>query len=114
MSLTKESINPGTQNQPKININVTRDRRVADRGKKKIKVRFGTQVLDKSGHTINISQSGVLISTRYIPEPKSHVNICLEWPDREELKSGVVIWAKMYERTLIKKLPVYFAGIKFI
>jgi hypothetical protein len=114
MATIKEFITKQVNRLPKININIIKEKRTTPRVNRKIKVRFGIRVLDRIGHTVNISDGGILLSSHYCPAHLSHVNLCLEDGDREIYKTGLVVWVKMYERTMIKKDPVYFAGIKFI
>src|SRR5262245_2288142 len=80
-----------------------REKRDQERKPKRVMVRYGTRLTDKTAFTRNISASGMFLQTNSVLNPGSTIQVHLQFPDREFTMWARVRWAK--------KTPGQLAGL---
>jgi hypothetical protein len=91
----------------------TREKRVTDRARKRVMVRFGASAADKTAFTKNVSQSGMFLSTNNVFKPGSTIQVTLVFPDRQFTMWARVFWAKAVPPQLAHVLECGM-GVRFI
>jgi Tfp pilus assembly protein PilZ len=89
--------------QPQAGSTKSCDKRDSARRPRRIMVRFGTRMADKTGFTKNISETGLFIQTNSVAKPGSTIQVNLQFPDLEFTMWARVRWAK--------KAPPQLAGL---
>ena len=79
------------------------DKRDKHRNPKRVMVRYGTRMPDKTAFTKNISATGLFIQTNSVFKPGSTIQVHLLFPDQEFILWARVRWAK--------KVPPQLEGI---
>ena len=70
------------------------DKRVTDRAKRRLMCRYGVDKADKTGFTMNLSETGVFVKTNSVFPPGTTLHVELAFPDRSFSMWGRVVWAK--------------------
>jgi len=70
------------------------EKRDHERKPKRVMVRYGTRLTDKTAFTRNISASGLFLQTNSVLGPGSTIQVHLQFPDREFTMWARVRWAK--------------------
>ena len=68
--------------------------RKASRARRRLMVRFGTQVPEKTGFTKDISETGLFIRTNSVIAPGKTIQVQVEFPEEKFTLWAKVIWAK--------------------
>lgn len=79
------------------------DNRVTDRAKRRLTCRFGVDKADKTGFTMNLSETGVFIKTNSVFAPGTTLHVELVFSEQKFTMWGRVVWAK--------KVPAQLAHI---
>jgi len=70
------------------------DNRYNDRARKRVMCRFGVDKTDRTGFTMNLSETGVFVKTNNVFKPGTTLQLQLVFPDATYSMWGRVIWAK--------------------
>lgn len=70
------------------------EKRDNERKPKRLMVRYGTRLTDKTAFTRNISATGLFLQTNSVLSPGSTIQVHLQFPDREFTMWARVRWAK--------------------
>jgi Tfp pilus assembly protein PilZ len=70
------------------------EKRIAERTRKRVMVKYGTDKADRMGFTRNLSETGLFIGTNNVFRPGTTIQIQLKFPDREFSVWARVVWAK--------------------
>ncbi len=70
------------------------ERRPVKRARKRILVRYGTSVLDKTAFTKNVSETGLFLHTNQVFRPGTTLHLQLDVTGRIFFLMGRVAWAK--------------------
>ena len=68
--------------------------RGATRAKRRLMVRFGIQMPEKTGFTKDISETGLFIRTNSVLPPGRTIQVQMEFPEQTFTLWAKVIWAK--------------------
>ena len=79
------------------------DKRISNRAKRRLMCRYGVEKPDKTGFTMNLSETGVYIKTNSVFAPGTTLRIELVFPDR-----NFAMWARIMRA---KKVPPQLAYI---
>lgn len=74
--------------------------RGAQRARRRVKVRFGISVPEKTGFSKDISETGMFIRTNQVLNPGSTIQVQIEFPDETFNLWAKVIWAKKVPQQL--------------
>ena len=69
-------------------------KRVTNRARKRLMVRFGVAKPDRTAFTKNISETGLFINTNQVVRPGTMVQVEVHFPDRTFSHWARVVWAK--------------------
>ena len=75
-------------------------RRYDSRARKRLKVRYGTETLDREATTHNVSAAGVYLKTERVLAPGTPLNLEILTDDGTFRLHGVVAWAKQVPANL--------------
>jgi len=89
------------------------DKRVINRVKKRVMVKYGTDTADKTGFTKNLSATGIRIKTNNVMKPGTTLQVDLKFPDRSVSLWARVVWAKKVPAQLAHVLDCGM-GLHFI
>jgi Tfp pilus assembly protein PilZ len=70
------------------------EKRIAERTRKRVMVKFGTDKADRTGFTRNLSETGLFIGTNNVFRPGTTVQLQLKFPERDISMWARVAWAK--------------------
>lgn len=84
-----------------------------DRAKRRLMVRFGVDIPDKTGFTGNVSEGGLFIRTNAALRPGTMIQVEIEFPDRRWNLWARVAWAKKVPPQLAHVL-VCGMGVEFV
>ena len=70
------------------------EKRVKNRTKRRLMVRFGTSAADKTAFTKNVSETGLFVQTNAVFKPGTTIQVQLNFPDRQFSMWARVVWAK--------------------
>jgi Tfp pilus assembly protein PilZ len=70
------------------------DKRKTERARKRVMVKYGTDVADTTGFTKNLSETGLFIGTNKVYKPGTTIQVDLQFPDRSFSMWARVVWAK--------------------
>lgn len=70
------------------------EKRDHERKPRRVMVRYGTRLTDKTAFTRNISATGMFLQTNGVLNPGSTIQVHLQFPDREFTMWARVRWAK--------------------
>ncbi len=68
--------------------------RIAERTKRRLMIRFGTDLPEKTGYTKDISETGLFIRTNNVLPPGDKIQVQVEFPEESFNLRAKVIWAK--------------------
>lgn len=68
--------------------------RYTDRARKRLMCRYGVEKPDRTGFTMNLSETGVFIKTNNVFKPGTTLQVELPFPEATFVMWGRVIWAK--------------------
>lgn len=88
---------------------MTRNERV----KRRLMVRFGVEKADRTGFTMNLSESGAFIRTNTVLKPGTTLQVELIFPERAVPLWAKVVWAKKVPPQLAHLLECGM-GVRFI
>jgi len=71
-----------------------KEKRVTDRTRRRLMVKYGTDKADKTAFTKNLSGTGLFIGTNNVFKPGTTIQVELKFPDRSFNMWARVIWAK--------------------
>ena len=91
----------------------TADKRVSNRAKRRLMVKFGTSAADKTAFTKNVSETGMFVHTNTVFKPGSTIHVNIHFPDREFSMWARVLWAKAVPPQLAHVLECGM-GLRFI
>lgn len=89
------------------------EKRLSERIRRRLMVRYGTRVADKTGFTRNISGTGMFLQTNTVLQPGTTIQVYLKLPDREFTMWARVMWAKTAPPQLAQVIGSGM-GIQFI
>lgn len=89
------------------------DGRVAPRARKRLKVRFGVEAVDKTAFTKNLSVGGMCLRTNQVLKPGTTIQLEIHGPDRKYSVWAKVVWAKKVPPQLAHVLDCGM-GVRFI
>ena len=70
------------------------DKRTNDRSRKRLRVRYGVERLEKTAFTKNISETGVYLQTNQVYAPGTTLQLEIDFPGRAVGLWARVVWAK--------------------
>jgi len=76
-------------------------------------VRFGTDTLDRTAFTMNVSLTGAFIRTNQVLSPGKTIKIEFAFPDRTLEVYAKVVWAKRVPPQMAHLLPCGM-GVRFV
>ena len=71
-----------------------KQKRIFNRAKRRVMVRYGTSAADKTAFTKNVSETGLFVGTNNVFKPGTTIQVNLEFPDRLFSMWARVVWAK--------------------
>ena len=89
------------------------DKRDKHRNPKRVMVRYGTRMPDKTAFTKNISATGLFIQTNTVFKPGSTIQVRLQFDDRQFTMWARVRWAKKVPRQLTGIMAAGM-GVQFV
>ncbi len=72
----------------------TESNRDTNRTKRRIKVRYGVNRPEKTGFTMNVSETGLFINTNMIHRPGKTIHVEIIFPEKTFNLWARVVWAK--------------------
>jgi hypothetical protein len=88
-------------------------KRVLDRVKKRVTVRYGREAAEKLGFTEDLSPSGIFVKTAHIMPPGSPIRIDFELGgDGLVQVEGMVVWAKKVPPELTRLVKKSGMGVR--
>lgn len=73
---------------------VANEKRVKNRTKRRLMVRFGTSAAEKTAFTKNVSETGLFVQTNAVFKPGTTIQVQLQFPDKKFSMWARVVWAK--------------------
>src|SRR5215831_857042 len=70
------------------------DKRVRNRTKRRLMVKYGTSVAEKTAFTKNVSETGLFVHTNAVFKPGTTIQVHIEFPSRTFSMWAKVVWAK--------------------
>ena len=70
-------------------------KRVQNRAKRRIMVRYGLATADKTAFTKNLSESGLFLMTNHVFKPGSTIQVQIQFPNETISLWARVVWAKV-------------------
>ena len=89
------------------------EKRVQDRAKKRLMVKYGIEKLDKTAFTKNVSATGLCIQTNHVFKPGSTIQLEIHAPDQVFSIWARVAWAKKVPAQLAHVLECGM-GLSFV
>jgi len=68
--------------------------RTINRAKRRLMVRYGTSVAEKTAFTKNVSETGLYVQTNNVFKPGTTIQVNIQFPDRTFSMWARVVWAK--------------------
>ena len=91
----------------------TVDKRIKNRAKRRLMVKFGTSTADKTAFTKNVSESGMFLHTNHVFKPGSTIHVQIQFPKDTFSMWARVVWAKTVPPQLAHVLECGM-GLRFI
>ncbi len=89
------------------------DNRSAPRARKRLRVRFGVEALEKTAFTKNLSETGICLRTNQVLPPGTTLQVEIQTPEASFSLWAKVVWAKKVPPQLAHVLDCGM-GIRFI
>lgn len=70
------------------------EKRVLNRTKRRLMVRYGTSAAEKTAFTRNVSETGLFVQTNQVFNPGTTIQVQIKFPDRDFSMWARVVWAK--------------------
>jgi Tfp pilus assembly protein PilZ len=70
------------------------DKRVANRAKRRLMVKYGTSAAEKTAFTKNVSDTGLFVQTNQVFKPGTTIQVQIQFPDKTFSMWARVVWAK--------------------
>lgn len=70
------------------------EKRIVNRAKRRLMVRFGTSAAEKTAFTKNVSETGLFVQTNSVFKPGTTIQVNIQFPDQQFSMWARVIWAK--------------------
>ncbi len=70
------------------------EKRVRNRTKRRLMVKYGTSTADKMAFTRNVSETGLFVQTNAVFSPGTTIQVQIEFPSRQFSMWARVVWAK--------------------
>ena len=85
---------PDDKNKPAGTSAKANDKRVRNRTKRRLMVKYGTSTADKTAFTKNVSETGLYVQTNAVFAPGTTIQVQIEFPSRQFSMWARVVWAK--------------------
>lgn len=89
------------------------NKRVLNRAKRRMMVRYGASSADKTAFTKNVSETGIFLQTNQVFKPGSTIQIEIQFPKQSFCMWARVVWAKTVPQQLAHVLECGM-GLRFI
>lgn len=70
------------------------EKRIHNRAKRRLMVKYGTSNADKTAFTKNVSETGLFVQTNQVFRPGTTIQVQITFPDRSFSMWARVVWAK--------------------
>ena len=70
------------------------EKRIVNRAKRRVMVKYGSSAVDKTAFTKNVSETGLYVHTNQVFKPGTTIHVQLQFPDRMFSMWARVVWAK--------------------